>query len=509
VKFKSSLHRTAAILAGAVIGLAGVVTLAGPASAHTAAVSGESKCVNGDNVVTWTLKNDWKDTSGATIENLKLPAGKAPQLVAPNPGTVDNNLTLHEGTVLLAAASQNDPTVVQYTQVVDKAPSATISFNAHWTDDDHYQTNIGTTVNLDQDCAPATPKCVDAKHAGFNHTFDVDNVGATTVINLNDDVNLCEGVQVPITSVSYYAPKPEFSVPQYLFDKDSGYLSNTQRTLKLWVKIPPCYTQVDSFFGGEDKIIPTITEGGPRYGAAKLGTSKSDADKAGFPYYSVGKPAFYNGGDKSCVTPASTSVPSCDGTQTINLSNSGKYEETFTVKYGDQVKTVNVGTGKGETVTVPANAGTVTVSAEGMEDQTYNWTAPKDCALPAVTIANTCKDVTITVTNPEGVTPAKATVTYGKETKDLTVAAGSSGKVTFAAGSATYASIKLSGIDKEIKAALKKLTCTKPVGNNSGGGTLAITGPAGGSIAAGAAVLLIAGGVFFFVARRRKVRFTA
>lgn len=496
MKLKSSLHRTAVVLAGAVIGLTGVVAIAGPASAHTTSVTGKALCDdNGKNVVIWTIQNHWG--VDATVEDLSLPPGQTPQNV--NADALDK--TLHDGSVLLKDA------VVQYRQVVNPAGFAQLSFVADWPDG-HQDKDNSATVRLQRGCHPTTPKCVDAKHAGFNHTFDVNNVGGTTIINLNDDVTLCEGVKVPITSVSYYAPQPKFDVPQYLFDKDSGYLTNDDRSLKLWVRTPPCYTQVDTFFGTEQDIIPTITKGGKLYGASKLGTSLAEVKKAHYPYYSEGVPAWYNGGDRSCVTPASTSVANCDGTQVINLSNDGKYEETFTVKYGDQTKTVTVGAGKGESVNVPADAGTVTVSAEGMEDQTYNWTAPQDCALPAVTIANTCKDVTITVTNPEGVTPAKATVTYGKESKELTVAAGSSEKATFAAGSAAVATIKISGIDKEITAALKKLTCTTPVANN-GGGTLPITGAAGGSIAAGAALLLIAGGVFFFVARRRKVRFTA
>jgi LPXTG-motif cell wall-anchored protein len=512
VKLKSSLLRTSAVLGSAIIGLVGVAAAAAPASAHNASVSGVASCRDGKNIVTWQLTNDWP--GDATISDLNLPKGEAPKAVEPNIAP------LADGSVITKSAgySPKDATMVHYTQVVDDAPSVTLSFTATWADGTvDSKTGPKTksadntaTVQLKRGCTPSTPKprCVDAKHATFNHTFDVNQVGGTTIINLDDNVTLCRGVEVPITSVSYYAPQPKFDVPQYLFDKDSGKLTNDHRSLKLWVRTPPCYTQVDTFFGTEQDIIPTITKGGKLYGVAKLGTSLEEVKKAHYPYYSKGVPAWYNGGDRSCVTPASTSVTNCDGTQVINLSNDGKYEETFTVKYGDQTKTVTVGAGKGESVNVPADAGTVTVSAEGMEDQTYNWTAPQDCALPAVTIANTCKDVTITVTNPEGVTPAKATVAYGKESKELTVAAGSSEKATFAAGSATVATIKIAGIDKEITAALKKLTCTTPVANN-GGGTLPITGAAGGSIAAGAALLLIAGGVFFFVARRRKVRFTA
>jgi LPXTG-motif cell wall-anchored protein len=500
VKLKSSLHRSAIVLAGAVVGLVGVVAIAGPASAHTASVSATTKCVNGSNVVTWTLTNDWVDTSGAKVENLKLAPGQAPVRVDPKPG--DKDITLHEGTILSTATRQGASSV-QYTQTVDQAASAAISFDAHWTDDDHYQDNLGTSINLIQDCKQPAPKCVDANHAQYSHTFDVNKVGATTVISLKDDVKLCRDVKVPVTSVSYYAPKPQFDVPQYEFDKDSGYLTDDARTLKLWVATPPCYTQVDTFFGTEKNIIPTITANGPRYGNSKLGSPRT----RGY-LYSQGPQAWYNGGDTSCVTPASTSVPSCDGTQAINLSNSGKYDETFTVKYGDQVKTVTVGAGQGAPVKVPAGAGTVTVSAEGMKDQTYTWTTPQDCALPTVDLVNTCTDVTVTVTNPVGVSPAKATISYGAKTKELTVAAGSSEKATFAAGSATYATIQVSGIDKQIKAALKKLVCATPT-TAGGGGGLPVTGAAGGTIAGGAAVLLLAGGVLFFVARRRKVRFTA
>ena len=492
---KPLLFRTATVLAGAVLGLAGLTAFAGPASAHNADVKGAAECVNGKNTVTWTITNDWQDTDGAKVENLKLPAGETPVQVG-NP-----DATLHEGTVLLPA-TRDSASTVQFTQVVDQADSATLAFDAHWTD--YVDSDNSATVKLIQDCQPPAPKCVDADQAKFNHTFVVDKDGATTVINLNDDVNLCEGVSVPVTSVSYYAPKPQFSVPQYLFDKDSGKISNTERTLTLHVDIPPCYTQVDTFFGTEDDIIPTITDNGPRYGDKKLGSKGAPGNR------SKGPEAWYNGGDKSCVTPASTAVPSCDGTLAVNLSNDGKYDETFTVKYGDQVKTVEVKPGKGETVTVPAGAGTVTVSAEGMDDQTYTWAAPKDCALPTVDLVNDCKTVTVTVTNPKDVVPAEATVTYGDQTKKLTVAAGSSEKATFDAGTATYATIKIAGLDKEIKAALKKLVCATPT-NGGGGGSpgLPITGAAGGTIAGVAALLLVVGGVLFFVARRRRVKFTA
>ncbi|MEV6847280.1 LPXTG cell wall anchor domain-containing protein [Actinoplanes sp. NPDC051411] len=507
MKFKSSLHRTATVLAGAVIGLTGVVAIAGPASAHNATVSGVASCQDGKSMVTWELRNDWP--GDATISDLHLPKGEAPKAVEPK------IQPLADGSVISKSAGY-DPsqaTVVHYTQIVDQADSVTLSFTATWPDgtvDNSSKSDDNTaTVQLRHGCKPSGPKCVDSKHLDqlgqkgrLTHTFKVDKDTATTVVDLHD-VTLCEGVQIPVTSVSYYAPKPEFSVPQYLYDQpQSDTLTQDHREISLTVKIPPCYTQVDTFFGTTQDVIPTITDHGDRYNDKKLGSTTGIGSR------SKGDQAWYNGGDKSCVTPASTSVPSCDGTQVINLSNSGKYDETFTVKYGDQVKTVTVAGGKGDSVKVPAGAGDVTVSGEGMDTQTYTWKVPADCATPTVSIANTCKDVTITVTNPEGVTPAVAKVTYGKESKELTVAAGSSAKATFAAGTSKVATVDVNGL-KQIKASLKALVCTVPVGNNSGGGSLPITGSAGTSIAAGAVVLLIAGGAFFFVARRRKVRFTA
>ena len=498
MKLKSSLHRTAAVLAGAVIGLAGVAAVAGPASAHNATVSGTTTCTNGKNVVTWTITNDWG--TDATVSDLSTPPGETPT----NLNADSKQATLVNGTVI-PAETNGQKTVVQYNQVVDMAATASLSFVATWPD--YQDRDNSAQVTLDQDCGKdTTPKCVDADHARLSHTFAVDKVGGTTVIKLKRGQTLCPDEKIWISSASYYAPKPQFDVPQYLFDSDHGFISSDYPVLKLWVKTPPCYTQVDSFFDTQDSknILQSITANGPRYGNLKLGSPGAPGNR------SHGPVAAYNGGDQTCSTPASTSLPSCNGEQTINLSNSGKFDETFTVKYADQVKTVPVAAGAGASVIVPAGAGTVTVSAEGMQDQTYNWTAPQDCAPPTVTIVNTCKDVTVTVTNPKDVLPAKATVSYGKESKDLTVAAGSSEKATFTAGTAKYATITFAGLDiKPIKATLKSLVCTTPVGNNGGGGSLPITGAAGGSIAAGAAILLIAGGVFFFVARRRKIRFTA
>ena len=197
-----------------------------------------------------------------------------------------------------------------------------------------------------------------------------------------------------------------------------------------------------------------------------------------------------------------------------NLSNPGKvtkYPVDFTIQAGTFTKTVTVAPGKGETVTVPAGAGEITVSADGMKDEKFTWTRPADCPAPTVVVEDDCRTVTIVVTNPKDVTPAQATVTYGADTKRLTVAPGTSAKATFPRRDATEATVAIDGLP----------TITAPVGtpdcapgdNGTGGGEgdegdLPVTGPMAGAIAGGALALLVAGGVLYVLARRRRITFT-
>jgi hypothetical protein len=67
VNLKSPLRRTAALAAGALIGLSGAFALTGPASAHHSTVSGSAECdtKTGDWVVTWKLNafSGYKDNA--------------------------------------------------------------------------------------------------------------------------------------------------------------------------------------------------------------------------------------------------------------------------------------------------------------------------------------------------------------------------------------------------------------------------------------------------------------
>ncbi|PRY31207.1 cell wall anchor protein [Pseudosporangium ferrugineum] len=498
MKLNSPLRRAATVLAGALIGLGGAAVVTSPAAAHDSTVRGEAICdtATGTRIVTWTLTNDWP--ADATVTDLKT-----------TPTDVEK---AGEGNFVIPGKTggRNGELVLTQKVTGGDAKEATISFASLWSTDGFTDGKNSARVDLSKPCAPAETPCVEAGQAGFHHTFGVTGNGSTATVTLNDGVKLCEGE--PVTLVSYFAPKPQFAVPQYEYDHDSGTIDNEHRSVTLNVDVPDCNTQVDLFFGGEDDIISEITENGSRYGDKKLGS------KNGLGGRSKGPQGWYNGGTKGCQTPAVEPLSQCDGTVTLNLSNNGKiskYAIDFTVKAGEFSKTVTVAPGKGETVTVPAGAGTITVSAEGMENVTYDWAAPEDCALPTVIVENDCDTVAITVENPEGVTPATAKITYGDKTETVTVAAGKSEKVTFKAGKATYATVEFPGLDVEpIKATLEKLDCENGGGGGTGGGdkdepSLPVTGPVAGGIAGGAALLLIAGGVLFVIARRRKITFTA
>ncbi|OJF13718.1 hypothetical protein [Couchioplanes caeruleus] len=494
MKFNSPLRRAATVLAGALIGFGGAAVVTAPASAHASTVSGKAVCdtATGTRIVTWTLTNDYP--TDATVADLTTTPTAVEKAAAGN-------------LVIPKSAHGRDGELTLTQQVTGDAREATISFTSIWSADGYVDEHNSARVDLSEPCAPVETPCVEAGKATFHHTFGVNGKSSTATVSLDEGVKLCEGE--PVTLVSYFTPRPQFSVPQYEFDRDTGTITNEQRSVTLEVSVPDCNTQVDLFFGSDKDIISEITENGPRYGDKKLGS------KSGLGARSKGPHGWYNGGQQGCQTPAVEPLSQCDGTIALNLSNNGeisRYAVDFTVTAGDFRKTVTIDAGKGETVTVPAGAGTVTVSAEGMDDVTYDWERSEDCEWPTVIVENDCETVAITVENPKGVTPAIAKITYGDKTETMTVAAGKSEQVAFKLGRATYATIDLPELGVEpIKATLEGLECE----NGGGGGgkadepTLPVTGPVAGGIAGGAALLLLAGGALFLISRRRKITFTA
>lgn len=106
---KSPLRRTSAITAGALIGLAGVVAFAAPASAHHPIVDGVSSCVNQDGTwqVTWKVANSEYDLVGKVTDVVLTPADSTiTGITAEAPLPVAGNGTL-EGVQTLSAAAES------------------------------------------------------------------------------------------------------------------------------------------------------------------------------------------------------------------------------------------------------------------------------------------------------------------------------------------------------------------------------------------------------------------
>ncbi|MCZ7376358.1 cell wall anchor protein [Micromonospora sp. WMMC250] len=501
IRPKLSLQRPLAILGAALIGLTGAVAVAGPASAHHTTITAVADCdrLTGERVITWKVENSERDKA-VTLK--KVTADPSTEVTVPVKGSKAVPL---EGSVIRKSGS-----VLAVQRVPGDTKSAKLTVFGKWKKNGQEATNDGS-INLaaDSSCAP-TPKCVDVDKAKYSHTFD--GPKGTATVKLDGDLPLCGEGKQWFTLVSYFAPRPQFATPQYVYGTpDSNWIGGTQTEITLNVEIPDCHTQVDLIWGGKDEVIDELVEGGKRYDNKKLGSPGAPGNR------SKGPQGWYNGGNKSCTTPASTFASNCDGSVAVSLSNDGKiskYAVEFEVK-GENgfTKKVSVPAGKADTsVVVPAaDAGKIEVLVDGkvVENGTYAWERPEDCPLPVVTTKADCKDFALTVTNPEGGLPVKATFTYGDKNETRTVAAGKSETVTFKASKAESALVALPDLDLEMEAVYT------PEGNCGGGGAggeepgLPVTGAAAGGIAAGAIALLIAGAVLFVIARRRRVTFTA
>ncbi|MET8365837.1 cell wall anchor protein [Micromonospora sp. NPDC005194] len=505
IRPKLSLRRPLAILGAALVGLTGVAAVATPASAHHTEISAKVGCdrQTGERLITWSVKNSQADKD-ATL-----------QKVTTNPGTPVNALMQGAKEVPLQGyLLPRSATVEAVQRVPGNTTTASLEVHAEWwvgdvkAAEDTRAKSI--TLAADRSCAPA-PKCVDVNKATFSHTFD--GPKGTATVKLDGDLPLCGDGKQYFTLVSYFAPRPQFATPQYVYGTpDSDFVSAKQSEITLNVEIPDCHTQVDLIWGDKDQVIDEIVDGGKRYDNKKLGSPGAPGNR------SKGPQGWYNGGSKSCVTPASTFASKCDGSVAVSLSNDGKiskYAVEFEVK-GENgfTKKVSVAPGKADSsIVVPAaDAGKIEVLVDGkvIENGTYSWQRPEDCPLPAVTTKADCKEFALTVTNPEGGLPVKTTFTYGDKTETRTVAADASETVTFKAGKDKTAIVALPDMDLELEAIY---TPEGNCGGSGGGGEdepgLPVTGAAAGGIAAGAIALLIAGAVLFVIARRRRVTFTA
>jgi hypothetical protein len=450
--------------------------------------------LDGQLVVTWTVTNP--ENEDATLIGVHA-----------DPATEVTTEVSGETTPLQGAVVAKNGGSVTATQVVPAdTAKATLTIDAQWPSDPK-RTNRGEVTLSGEPCAPTPPPCVELSQAKFTHTFDGPKGEAT--IRLEDGQTLCENGKEPVTLVSYFAPRPEFATPQYLHDSDTKVISNQRPEITLDVEVPVCHTQVDLFFGGDDDVIQTLTEDGPRYGSKLLGSPAAPGNR------SEGPKGWFNGGTRACTQPQAQFVSNCDGTVQVNLSNDGaisRYAVEFVVEgAGGWTKTVIVEPGKADNSTVvPVKAAgdiKVKVADEVIEGGTYAWQPPEDCPLPTVAITPDCDSFEIAVTNPEGNTPLDVVVTYGDESEELTVTAGATDTVEFAAGDQNHATISFPGLD----IAPLKAVYAQPAdcGGGGGGPGLPVTGASVGGAAGVAVLLLGVGAGLFYLFRRRRLRFVA
>ncbi|GAA4594181.1 hypothetical protein GCM10023107_29640 [Actinoplanes octamycinicus] len=152
--------------------------------------------------------------------------------------------------------------------------------------------------------------CVSAADATYRHTFD--GPGGTAVITAVKP--LCAGEAQDFSLVSYTAPKKTYATPQFVYDAVTGRIDADHGSVALEVRVPGCFTQVDTVFGAS--VLNEITGPETQYGDAKLGSPSGIGSR------SSGGRAWYNGGEGGCSPkPAVTFGSDCTGTLTIRMAN--------------------------------------------------------------------------------------------------------------------------------------------------------------------------------------------
>jgi LPXTG-motif cell wall-anchored protein len=196
--------------------------------------------------------------------------------------------------------------------------------------------------------------------------------------------------------------------------------------------------------------------------------------------------------------PSATFVSKCDGTVNVHITNPGRTEAIFHVAGTGFSQNVTIPAGGEKDVTVPAGAGAITVTmGEKKVGDFGGWSRPETCPGPTSIGESTCDGFWVKITNPQGGMPVDATVTYGAQTKTVTVAPGTTQAVSLTPGTQTEA-----GISYTNGWASQKASYTKP-GDCP---TLPKTGANTGTYIGTGIGLIAAGAIVFLLARRRLVQ---
>jgi hypothetical protein len=222
--------------------------------------------------------------------------------------------------------------------------------------------------------ATSAQSCVPASAATYKHAFD----GPAGTATITSAAPLCDGERQAFTLVSYTAPAKSFGNPQFVYATHTATVTAAKPSVTLRVDVPGCFTQVDAIFG--TGVINPIVDGGPRYGATKVGDAAAPGSR------SAGVRAWYNGGSTTCAPmPTATFASACDGTLTAHLANAPAANVDAVFALGGRIVRVAPG---GE-IDVPAGGKQVTVQDNTFSTVQGSWTEPSSCtgAAPSTSVS--------------------------------------------------------------------------------------------------------------------------
>jgi LPXTG-motif cell wall-anchored protein len=252
--------RIVSILAAAGLGLAALVALAAPASAHTAAFT---------------------RTCGSVTVNMTNFA-RSPEN---DPNVVD---VFRDGTKIDTVQF----TSTSLSKTYDQANTGTVVFETRWTRTgaDNQSGSKHASLAAPTGC---TPPCQEA--GAFSYTFD--GAAGKATVTLSGETPLCAPVTVLLASYSTEGATWETSGHQTVFDQVSQQISKPG-TYPLQVKVPNCFAQVDLYV--TDKMAVDFDFPNDTLGQFLASTVWPKAGGA----------AAFNGGTTACVTETTSPTPS-------------------------------------------------------------------------------------------------------------------------------------------------------------------------------------------------------
>jgi LPXTG-motif cell wall-anchored protein len=220
VNLKSPLRRTAAVAAGALVGLVGVVALAGPASAHHPILNPSSPCVNADGTwqVTWTVGNS-EDIPGVLTEVTKTPENSQLTGIGAQSALLPRDQTELEGVQTLAAGDE----------------SANIKVTAEWHRGD--QTHV-QSATLENPIKKPTEKCKPTTNPS-----PTPSTSASTPSEPEPSTPASDEPSTPVSdepstpsSDEPSAPPAKITEPEFVYDEDCDSVSVGITVPKDWDK---------------------------------------------------------------------------------------------------------------------------------------------------------------------------------------------------------------------------------------------------------------------------------